>query len=956
MSVDAGSAADVLLVCSEAEQRAWLARPDAPLSFELIAELKRRSDSVLLSEPLRAHAISSCALVVAEHLPNEPLALALARWALGNWQAYHDPNAAIQSYQLALLAYRAINDSLSVARLLGNLVFAYSDCGRFPEAEQAYQEARNLYQAVGETASLYLLRLEQNYGWLLHNQGQYEQALLSYERSLALARRIDQGIIELEVLVNSAVTLGSTGRLADSESTLLQAQSLAHLHQQELTSARIELNLGWLYTSRGQIAVALRHFQTAHQQFALLGNQMEHGTVLLWEARLLERIGALREARLAYTQAAVHFEKLAMLPMLGHALLNQASIHRREGLFSQALQLLNKADELWQKLDQPFWQVRIQHERATLELSRHKPDQALSILTKAVAFDNNLSLSRNHELLFAEAHALRWQLHADQHSFQEAQRGYQKVQHNAEATGDMWVQRQALAGLGRLNSTHDPEAARSYLEAAAALDDMQRQALSVEELKASFQKQTADILPLLAQIATDQGQTLAALAYAWHSKGSALLDLLYAADNQQASASDDLRIPKLRQQIAALRWQQLHRAAHELEDAIRERSNPEIVRLEQELVSLRRQSNQRFQQVTNIGEQHVSGLLQHMQADWLIEYLQCDDRILVVCANAIGACHSHWIDAQTELMDLLDELELSFHNVLVQSGKQRLRFRELWLEESRRLLGQLYQLLFAPLEPGLTANKQPVSLLIAPCQPLYQLPFAALWDGAHYLTERYELSYMPSGALVAAPAVETTHGPALIIADSAEGQLLNVAVEAATVMAAIPGSVGLIDDSQALTHLQSLQLAPYILHIATHSVLREDAPIFSALQLRGGMLSVEQCYELPLRGTELVTLSSCVTGSGLESGGSLLAFQSAFFVAGAKRVISSLWQIDDQITAIWMGHFYRYLGAGYNPGRALSLTQRTMLAQDTYHPALWAAFVCSQRQPSESRKPKVENR
>ena len=944
MRSDPVSAANALLACSAAERVIWLSSPAIPLTIDLIAELKRRSDSLILSNPLNARLISECALLVAEHIPDTALALALARWAHANWQAYHDPNAAIESYQLALHAYRAANDSLSIARLLGNLVFTYSDCGRFPEAEHAYQEAAMLYHRIGETASYYLLRLEQNYGWLLHNQGQYERALGSYEQATLLAQQLNQPIIELELLVNNAITLGTIGRLDESEAGLLQAHGLAQAHQQEVTIARIELDLGWLTTARGQPARALRHFQAAHERFMALENQMELGTVLLWEAMLLERIGALREARWSYAQAAAQFESLAMLPMLGNALVDQAAACRRYGLFPQALALLDKAEVLWEKLDQPLWQARVHCERAALALAQDDQDHALMILQNMAALTNHLALRINRDLLLADAHSMRWQRSADQHSFIEAQQAYERVQHNAVANGDRWAQRQALRGLGLLVCTTAPGHASGYLEAAAALDDITRQTFSVEELRAGFQDQTADILPMLAELAVEQGQIISALVYAWRAKGSALLDLLYRAEQAQTDSADDLLIQQLREQIASKRWQSMREAANQAPDALRERADRDIAALEQQLVSVRRRSNHSLTETAAIVDDNAHSLLAHMQADWLIEYLPCGERILAICANPFGEYHSVWISPLTALLDCLDELHLCFQNVLVQAPERRLRFREAWLAECRPLLQQLYDLLFAPLEPWLSTTSALSRLLIAPCDPLYLVPFAALWDGRQYLTERYEISFIPSGAVLAAAPHEQANGQALIIACSAAGRLARVADEVHVAISALPDAVGLIDNPHALRYLEGMPVAPQVVHIATHSILRDDAPIFSALQLTDSMLSVEQCYNLPLRGTQLVTLSSCVTGAGMDSGGSLLAFQSAFFVAGARHVLSSLWQIDDQITARWMEHFYHYYAAGHTPATALHHVQRDLLAQpDMGHPVFWAAFICSRR-------------
>jgi len=79
-------------------------------------------------------------------------------------------------------------------------------------------------------------------------------------------------------------------------------------------------------------------------------------------------------------------------------------------------------------------------------------------------------------------------------------------------------------------------------------------------------------------------------------------------------------------------------------------------------------------------------------------------------------------------------------------------------------------------------------------------------------------------------------------------------------------------------------------------------------------------------------------------GGALLAFQSAFFIAGARSVLCSLWPIDDQATARWMSEFYTQYHNGHSSDEALAKAQRLVLADpDYYHPAFWAAFSCNSR-------------
>jgi tetratricopeptide (TPR) repeat protein len=833
-----------------------------------------------------------------------------------------------------------VNHPLSVARLLSNLVAPLTECGRFPDAQAAYREARTILLNLGEDTAFYLLRLEQNYGWLLHNQGHYDTALETYDRAITLAVRLDQPIIVAELQVNRAFTLGMLGRLTEAETELLNSHTAAREQAQLLTVARIDMDVGELYAAQGRPADALRRLQEAQEQFAALGNRMEVGSVLLRTATLFERIGALREARRSYTQAHAQFEALQVQPQIGITLTRQATVSRKYGNYAEATSLLDKADRIWQALDHSLWRTIIRFERIALALAQNDVFTALALLHESLPIADNPALMAQRDILFADAQVLLWRLQGDTARRDEAGRAYHQVLSDARTHNDRWLQRQALAGLGQLALSDHPNSARDYLEAAVALDDMTRQTLSVEELKASFQAQAGDLLPLLARLAVIQDQPGKALEYAWRSKGSALLDLLRAKEEGSIVASNDhAEIEQVRHQLAAQRWQRALAATDALEDA-QEHTDPAIQALEQRLYDLRRRNNRSMTRDSADLLSDPPELLGRMDAETLIEFLRCGDDLLAVRANRAGECRAVWLGACATMLDLLEELHLGFQNVLTQPLEHRVRHNARWLAECRPLLQRCYELLIIPLG-DIPANTR---LLIAPCDPLYLLPFAALWDGEHYLAERYELQITPSGALLAAPPRNATTGDPLVVAASAEGQLGAVALEALAVQAALPGSLGMVDDPRDLGYLARLAMPPQILHIAAHSDLRQDAPIFSALRLAGGLLSVEQCYDLHLAGTKLVILSGCTTATGMDTGGALLAFQSAFFVAGAHMVLSSLWPIDDAATAILMARFYTFLAGSSSPATALRATQQSLLDDPAYnHPAIWAAFICSCR-------------
>jgi CHAT domain-containing protein len=64
----------------------------------------------------------------------------------------------------------------------------------------------------------------------------------------------------------------------------------------------------------------------------------------------------------------------------------------------------------------------------------------------------------------------------------------------------------------------------------------------------------------------------------------------------------------------------------------------------------------------------------------------------------------------------------------------------------------------------------------------------------------------------------------------------------------------------------------------------------------------------------------------------------AFLVAGAARVLASLWPVDDGITSGFMSHFHGALAQGMTPAASLRLAQAEVMRRHP-HPFYWAAFT-----------------
>jgi CHAT domain-containing protein len=167
-----------------------------------------------------------------------------------------------------------------------------------------------------------------------------------------------------------------------------------------------------------------------------------------------------------------------------------------------------------------------------------------------------------------------------------------------------------------------------------------------------------------------------------------------------------------------------------------------------------------------------------------------------------------------------------------------------------------------------------------------------------------------------------------------------------------PGMASKALDFEAnLTAVMGGGLAQYrILHIATHGLLNSQHPEVSGLVLslvddrgqpRRGFLKAQEISSLNLP-IELVVMSACRTGLGRAvRGEGLLGLTRAFMQAGAKRIVASLWNVDDEATAALMELFYRgMLADGLRPAEALRRAQLDISKRQRWSsPYYWAGFI-----------------
>ena len=138
-----------------------------------------------------------------------------------------------------------------------------------------------------------------------------------------------------------------------------------------------------------------------------------------------------------------------------------------------------------------------------------------------------------------------------------------------------------------------------------------------------------------------------------------------------------------------------------------------------------------------------------------------------------------------------------------------------------------------------------------------------------------------------------------------------------------------------------------ILHIASHAILDDAAPQYSALLFAAGphddgLLETREILDLDLH-ADLAVLSACDTGRGaIDPGEGIVGISWAFMMAGCPTTVASQWRAESKATAALMVAFHRELLKRGMKHKAEALRQaelQTLQNSQWRHPMYWAPFI-----------------
>lgn len=843
--------------------------------------------------------------------PKKQLAIVPTLVEVYQRQGQHD--AAIKLYQDSLQALESKKpDKETQAALLSGLGKAYQVSGAYAKAEPALQQALALREKQHGQDHIYVAYSLNELASLYDDQGQYDKAEPLYVRALAIKE--------------------------------------AHLGENDPNLTTSLNNLALLYTHIGEYAKARPLYQRA-----LVLRERQYGQDHPKVARSLNNLALLYYKLADYPKADTLYQRALKIreTELGSDHIDVANTLHNLALLYQVQEKLDQARPLYERA-LTIYQAKLGDNHPTVATLRNnlaallrkqgdassaatQHQQALAIRTQTLGDDHPAVASSLDNL--ATLHKQKGELAAAEQAYLRAL----LIAMRHQKPDLLWYIQNNLGDLLRMQQ-QPMMAIFFYKQAVNTLQGLRDTVDKLDKLvQKAFLNNKQFIYQQLTDLLLEQGRLLEAQEVLAMLKEENYFDFV------ERDSEADIRRTRATLSVEEQQW------ANHLAKVVKIKDlNQASQQLHADFTALkqREQTDTTFSDEQQTAMMNVPQLLHDIEADAVIvQYLMTTDRLhIVVTSSKQQLSRSVAVDKQT-----LNRQILHFHAALQDPTQVPTEAAQ-----------ALYAWLLAPISDDLVAMKAKV-LMLSLDGVLHYVPFAALHDGKQYVVERYALVNYSDAArahLTAKPQAQwAIAGLGLSQEIKGFNPLPMVETELAHIVRETPkdedgvlDGVVYLNDAFNARSLQAVLIKPFaVLHIASHFVFKPGTEQKSYLLLGNGepltLAQLRKQFAFP--NVDLLTLSACETALGkLSNGREIEGFGTLAQHKGAKSVIATLWEVNDESTGLFMQDFYRRYQTedkAINKAQALQQVQQAFIsAADGKNkkipyffatPYYWAAFV-----------------
>jgi len=895
-----------------------------------------------------------------------------------------DPDAARKAYRTAAALWTRVADACAALRADSGLARLELAQARYRQAQAAAQSAL----ARGCDGSDLALEAERavalrTLAAALGYQGEFEASAQYSERALAAYRRTGDRRFEGVVLGNLSAVYRSLGELQKASQAATDALRIAEQTGDAQGIGFSRDNLASAHLARGEFGRALAIYRQALDDLRRTPHALTEGLVWNELGTLYRRLGEGDDARSAWAHAREVWAASGNRSGLAETWIAEAEAALDDGRAATAAAGFSRALGIARADGLRSLQAQALRGLGRAATAAGDAPSARRFLHDAAALaaalrETALQVAADQSLGDLEAAERRWP---------PARARYRAALAGARRSGDASAEAAAAASLARADAaTGRLGAAQAAIASALAIVETQRAAIADPGLRTGFfaSQHAYYALAIDVEMALDRrfprrGHAARALETAERARARSLLDLLA----ERSIAIDAEVDPALlaAERLAADRQRRLAWRLTHAPRADAGRLRGDLAAATRELDAARgrlRSADPRYAALAHPVPLSVDAArTQLLDADSaILEYWLGEAQSYLWVLRPEGL-EAYRLPPRAEIASavqaLLEAATAPLHADATVPIERRAALDAAASAATRQRALALAALVLAPERRA----RWPRQLAIVADAELQRVPFALLAEAAgdedapapallpsiaalRSLRERPGAAAPCDAAAILADPVFAPDDPRLHgragAPDAGGGRLPRLAMardeaQAVARLAAPDRSwlaLGFAANRDAVLHARWSDYA--IAHFATHALVDARRPELSGIVLslydeagraQDGYLRADDLYALRMP-VELVVLGACESAQGADlPGEGVQSLARAFFHAGARRVVASLWPVDDRAGAAFMQAFYRgLLQANLRPPQALARAQAELRHNPRFAAAYyWGGFV-----------------
>ena len=851
-------------------------------------------------------------------------AVATADGAVVAARREHDPVAGSMGHRAAGLALRELGDLVAAEDRLRRAVrLAARHC-----AVQAEAEARRglalvlldrgktraaLNQADRAAVALRGLpatQLATQRALILLRMGRLEEALAVFGQVVPALRRARDALWEAWALNNRGLAYTYRGDWAAAQADLVRARELhAGLGLQKF-AADAEWNLGVVAARRGDAPTALALFDQA--EVVLLRHGVPSMSFLSDRCELLLAVGLTGEARQHASHAVDALRTAGREADLaeGQLLMARAALAANDS--ERALTEAKSAETAFVQQRRAGWALLARFIGLRAAEQALTPAPGLLLAALGCAADLAAAGWRVAEL-DARLVAARAALRSDKLAIGREQLALAAA---ARQSGPLELRVRAWNAQALLRHADDDRlGVGSALRAGMALVEREQAAVGATELRVHIAVYGAELAGMGLDLAVSAGNARLVLSWAerWRAGALRLRPVRPPEDPELAAALAEVR------RLSAALTEASRSGTPPPPRAAQRAAEQRVVR------ALRATRSGLHKPVRR--PPRPAELVVALDGAALVEFVAHGGQLMAVTLRA-GGCRLHQLGPVAAATAHIEAAHFALRRIAVGFGTARsLALARAAAEEAG---DRLDQQLLAPLRRDL--GDRP--LVLVPTGQLHPAPWGLLPSLAGRPVRVAPSAAAWLRAVCGAPAVPGSRtvlcsGPGLLAADA----------EVRAIAGHYPEAAVLIGAQATASAVLSAMDGADLVHIAAHATLRADNPLFSALELADGALTVYDLERLAAA-PRIVVLPACQSGvTAVRAGDELIGLVSTLLALGTRTVVGTVLPVRDAVAGPLMQAFHQRLRKGDAPEVALAGARQAAGKDDPTYAAA-STFVC----------------